>query len=67
MVKIIKNPPKEKPQRKKCFHCGAMLEYVKKDIQKGEREGCDQREGAYYTYTYKYITCPACHEKIELS
>mgnify|MGYP006921318049 CR=1 FL=1 len=54
MVKIIKEAPPEIPKRLICYHCKALLEYMKSDVRRGEF-------GAMGDYSWEeYIRCPSC-------
>ena len=41
-----------------CDHCGAVLEYIRSDIQSKEIEYQRSSE------TYYYIVCPVCNNKV---
>ena len=43
-----------KPKEVKCNHCGAILEYVRSDLE----------HWSPYTFYSFYLRCPVCKEKI---
>ena len=50
----------------KCYRCGSMLKYDDADIEKKE---CSYGVQSYAGETYigKFITCPQCGDRIEVS
>ena len=55
-VRVISQPPPQKPHRIKCKKCVAMLEFLSSDVhQRG-----DQREW------FTFIKCPHCRQEAEV-